>query len=89
MGGKVWSEEEERVFWTEIIPSSKKGHLFSRPNNDAHGWESLRQVMQRRMGDLARRNYTALMLCEYFPSLSLLTPVSLLLTTVFCLLSPF
>ncbi|KAL1903127.1 hypothetical protein Sste5346_000411 [Sporothrix stenoceras] len=66
MGGKVWSEEEERVFWTEIIPSSKKGNLFTRPNNDTHGWEALRQVMQRRMGNLARRNYTALMLYEHF-----------------------
>lgn len=75
MGGKVWSEEEERMFWTEIIPSSKKRHLFSRPNHDAHGWESLRQVMQERMGDLARRKYTALMLCKLSLSLYFSAPV--------------
>jgi hypothetical protein len=67
MGGKVWSEEEERVFWTEIIPSSKKGHLYSRPNSNGHGWDSLRKVMKERMGHLARRQYTALMLCESSP----------------------
>ncbi|KIH88525.1 hypothetical protein SPBR_07234 [Sporothrix brasiliensis 5110] len=66
MGGKVWSEEEERVFWTEIIPSSKKRQLYSRPSREPHGWESLRKVMQDRMGSLARRTYTALMLYEHF-----------------------
>ncbi len=75
----MWSEEEERVFWTEIIPSSNKRHLFDRPhNNEAAGWESLRQVMQRRMGRLARRRYTALMLCKRGFCLSVLLSRALL-----------
>ncbi|EFX04348.1 yhr100cp-like protein [Grosmannia clavigera kw1407] len=67
MGGKVWSDEEERVFWSEIVPTSSKRHLLAKPyTDDAKGWESLRKVMQASMGRRARRKYTALMLYEHY-----------------------
>lgn len=60
MGGKTWSKKEERFFWEQIIPQSPKA--VKRPLRIAD-WEECAQIMQRAMGEDARRAYTKLMLC--------------------------
>lgn len=73
MGGKVWSDKEEQVFWEVIIPQSA---IAADPNDQELSWESCGKVMQRTMGDEARRTYTGSMLCKLMfcacqPSLTL------------------
>lgn len=64
MGGKVWSDKEEQVFWEVIIPQSA---IAADPNDQELSWESCGKVMQRTMGDEARRTYTGSMLCKLMP----------------------
>ncbi|OAA54283.1 hypothetical protein SPI_08902 [Niveomyces insectorum RCEF 264] len=67
MGGKFWSVDEERVFWTQIVPVFRRQQLADTSSaKDARGWEALCKVMQTAMGESARRTYTALMLYEHF-----------------------
>lgn len=63
MGGKVWTDDEERHFWKVIIPLStkRKGIHLSNPEQT---WEDLASKMQDDMGDKAKRMYTSLMLCK-------------------------
>jgi len=64
MGGKVWSEEEEKVFWTIIVPLSIKNVGIDAATRDPQNWHQLTTVMKEIMGDSARREYTNLCLCE-------------------------
>lgn len=61
MGGKTWSREEEQLFWQVIVPRSPKG---VNPAGRISDWEECAKIMQRTMGQRARRNYTKLMLCK-------------------------
>ncbi|KAL0943719.1 uncharacterized protein CTRU02_201606 [Colletotrichum truncatum] len=64
MGGKVWSREEERVYWRVIIPQSQRragpGPLQTK------SWEDLAMLMQSRMRADAKRTYTGLGLFEHY-----------------------
>ncbi|GKT78036.1 hypothetical protein ColTof4_10459 [Colletotrichum tofieldiae] len=62
MGGKVWSAEEERVFWRVIVPQSQK-RIGTGPAQTKN-WEELAPLMQFIMGIGAKRNYTHLV--EHF-----------------------
>ncbi|GJC81813.1 hypothetical protein ColLi_04651 [Colletotrichum liriopes] len=64
MGGKVWSAEEERVFWRFIVPRSQK-RIGTGPAQTKN-WEELAPLMQSIMGIDAKRNYTHLGLFEHF-----------------------
>ena len=68
MGGKVWTTDEEKIFWLEIIPLSEKRLGVDVARNEPIPWEDLVHEMNRRIGNKARRVYTGLMLCEYFSS---------------------
>ncbi|KAH7165910.1 hypothetical protein EDB81DRAFT_267240 [Dactylonectria macrodidyma] len=62
MGGKVWTEKEEQVFWEAIIPLSANA---ADPLQQSLGWDECAELMQERMGDQARRQYTSTMLYEH------------------------
>ncbi|KZL88055.1 yhr100cp-like protein [Colletotrichum incanum] len=64
MGGKVWSAEEERVFWRVIVPQSQK-RIGTGPAQTKN-WEDLAPLMQSIMGIDAKRTYTHLGLFEHF-----------------------
>ncbi|KAF9874824.1 hypothetical protein CkaCkLH20_07518 [Colletotrichum karsti] len=64
MGGKVWSPEEERVYWRVIIPQSQK--RAGRSHLQTKSWEDLAIVMQSHMSADAKRNYTGLGLFEHY-----------------------
>ncbi|GKT40886.1 uncharacterized protein ColSpa_01067 [Colletotrichum spaethianum] len=66
MGGKVWSAEEERVFWRVIVPQSQK-RIGTGPA-EIKNWEELARLMQSIMGTEAKRTYThlGLYLVEHF-----------------------
>ena len=66
MGGRVWSRDEERVFWTYIIPRSPKRLGLHRANPEI-SWTQLAVEMARKMGENARREYTELGLCAFNP----------------------
>lgn len=63
MGGKIWSKEEEHIYWRVIVPQSDKraGRRFSENHKS---WGDLAKIMQSLMGDDARREYTHLSLCK-------------------------
>lgn len=65
MGGKVWSKEEEDIFWLQLIPHSPK-RLGADLDNDEQSWEWVARQMADIMGDGARRKYTHLCVCKYF-----------------------
>ncbi|KAK2064672.1 hypothetical protein LY76DRAFT_37365 [Colletotrichum caudatum] len=64
MGGKVWSVDEERVFWRIIVPQSQK-RIATGPTH-TKTWEDLTPLMQSLMGVNAKRTYTHLGLFEHF-----------------------
>ncbi|TKW50388.1 hypothetical protein CTA1_11582 [Colletotrichum tanaceti] len=64
MGGKVWSVDEERVFWRVIVPQSQK-RIGTGPAH-VKNWEQLAPLMQSIMGLKAKRKYTHLGLFEHF-----------------------
>ncbi|KAK1599506.1 uncharacterized protein LY79DRAFT_575188 [Colletotrichum navitas] len=64
MGGKVWSVNEERVFWRIIVPQSQK-RVATGPAH-TKTWEELAPLMQSLMGVNAKRTYTHLGLFEHF-----------------------
>ncbi|WDK12419.1 hypothetical protein CGRA01v4_03698 [Colletotrichum graminicola] len=64
MGGKVWSDNEERVFWRIIVPQSQK-RIATGPAH-TKTWEELAPLMQSLMGVNAKRTYTHLGLFEHF-----------------------
>ena len=61
MGGKVWSQEEERVFWEVVIPCSPSA---ANPADRTLGWKECVDLMTRTIGEGARRVYTSTMLCK-------------------------
>lgn len=61
MGGKVWSIEEERIFWEEIIPCSPNA---ANPAARKLSWKQCVDLMRERIGSNARRDYTVTMLCK-------------------------
>lgn len=64
MGGKVWSDKEEQVFWEVIITQSP---IAADPKDQKLSWEQCSKAMQRTMEDEARREYTGSMLCKSMP----------------------
>lgn len=65
MGGKVWSKEEEQVFWTHMMVQSPKRLAADQERFSEKSWEQIAQEMTEIMGDKARRKYTSLGVCEY------------------------
>ncbi|KAI1745897.1 hypothetical protein F4680DRAFT_442170 [Xylaria scruposa] len=65
MGGKIWSETEERYFWRVAISQSTK-RAGSDRQKQVKSWDRLAIEMQYAMGDSARRQYTGNMLAEHF-----------------------
>ncbi|TDZ31251.1 hypothetical protein C8035_v001563 [Colletotrichum spinosum] len=64
MGGKVWTDAEECVFWRQIVPlGPKQARASILP---PLSWSKLALKMQKRMGDGAKRKYTSLGLFEHY-----------------------
>ncbi|KAL2887847.1 Phosphatidylglycerophosphatase GEP4 mitochondrial [Ceratocystis lukuohia] len=61
MVGKQWSPGEEKFFWKKIVPRSPKRLGIHRLNPE-DSWDHLAEIMQRSMGNDARRKYTGLSL---------------------------
>lgn len=66
MGGKLWSKDEEEVFWLQLIPHSPKRIGDDRVKNKEHSWYWFADQMTQIMAHNARREYTPLCVCEYF-----------------------
>ncbi|RSL69413.1 hypothetical protein CEP54_002267 [Fusarium duplospermum] len=62
MGGKVWSTEEERVFWEVVVPVSPNA---ANPAKRILSWVECVDLMKREIGANARREYTHTMLYEH------------------------
>ncbi|KAJ3458316.1 hypothetical protein FSOLCH5_010219 [Fusarium solani] len=62
MGGKVWSTEEERVFWEIVVPVSPHA---ANPVKRLLTWPQCAELMTREVGANARREYTNTMLYEH------------------------
>ncbi|KAJ4168034.1 hypothetical protein NW754_011848 [Fusarium falciforme] len=62
MGGKVWSTEEERVFWEIVVPVSPHA---ANPAKRLLTWPQCAELMTREVGANARREYTNTMLYEH------------------------
>lgn len=65
MGGKLWSDPEERYFWRVIIPQSVKRVIPTSLNQPPKSWPDLAAEMNTAMGNEARRRYTGTMLCKF------------------------
>ncbi|KAI0130054.1 hypothetical protein BJ170DRAFT_681527 [Xylariales sp. AK1849] len=65
MGGKVWSDKEEKHFWRVTIPRSAKRVGIDRAKSE-RSWASLARSMQLAMKEDARRTYTGTMLFEHY-----------------------
>lgn len=63
MGGKIWSKEEEDLYWNELIPHSPK-RLGDDLDNEEQPWTWVAKQMRERMGKDARRKYTHLCVCK-------------------------
>lgn len=63
MGGKVWSDTEERYFWRTAMSFSPKRVGIDRSKPEM-SWPQLATHMQSAMGDEARRQYTETMMCK-------------------------
>ncbi|KAI6362543.1 hypothetical protein MCOR25_006178 [Pyricularia grisea] len=66
MVGAQWSLEEERCFWQRIIPISPSRAGIDVATRDENKWRELVPLMERWMGEEARRKYTAQMLYEHW-----------------------
>ncbi|EGS17176.1 uncharacterized protein CTHT_0064910 [Thermochaetoides thermophila DSM 1495] len=53
MGGRIWSKQEEVIFWKKLIPHSPK-RLGKDLENEEKSWEWVAQEMTERMGKNAR-----------------------------------
>ncbi|KAF4992008.1 hypothetical protein FGRMN_7462 [Fusarium graminum] len=66
MGGKVWSEEEERIFWEDVIPrSTVAANPPADPTVQPLSWPDCAKWMNENAGDKPRRVYTSTMLYEH------------------------
>lgn len=63
MGGKVWSEAEEKYFWRTAMSFSPKRAGIDRSKPEM-SWPQLATQMQAAMGGEARRQYTETMMCK-------------------------
>jgi hypothetical protein len=63
MGGKVWSELEERHFWRVAVSQSPKRAGIDIAKAEK-SWDQLGKEMQNAMGSDARRRYSGTMLCK-------------------------
>lgn len=63
MGGKVWSDREERYFWRTAITYSAKRVGADRARQEK-SWVELALNMQADLKEHARRHYTGTMLCK-------------------------
>ncbi|TLD31654.1 hypothetical protein PspLS_02562 [Pyricularia sp. CBS 133598] len=66
MVGAQWSLEEERCFWQRIIPISPSRADIDVATRDENKWKELVPLMEKWMGEEARRKYTAQMLYEHW-----------------------
>ncbi|KAK4137528.1 hypothetical protein BT67DRAFT_371107 [Trichocladium antarcticum] len=66
MGGKLWSKDEEEVFWLQLIPHSPKRIGDDRVKNKEHSWYWFADQMIQIMGHNARREYTPLCVFEHY-----------------------
>jgi hypothetical protein len=75
MGGKVWSDGEEEVFWSVVAKSAPPGfHKESKAvkkgrRNISKSWMPLRDVMKKHMrnkhpGEDLPREYSTISICE-------------------------
>lgn len=80
MGGKVWSDAEEEVFWSQLARMAPPGfHEESKAvkkgrNNHAKSWEPLIDVMKGLMlkknpGKPLPREYTSISICKLWNGL--------------------
>jgi hypothetical protein len=77
MGGKTWSEEEERVFWKQLIPYTHK-RLGNNPMQwGEQGWQWVADQMTQIMGNKARRQYTYLCISKCSPDVQPVSRLSL------------
>lgn len=73
MGGKIWTDGEETVFWGEVAILAPPGHDSTSQKAKSHSeieqWEPLADKMKREMltrlqpGEVLRRTYTAISCC--------------------------
>ncbi|KAH7318400.1 hypothetical protein B0I35DRAFT_512026 [Stachybotrys elegans] len=63
MGGKTWSVEEEKYFWTAVIPRSPKAVKVEQRELD---WHQCAKMMQKGMGRGSRREYNHNLLFEHY-----------------------
>ncbi|KAI1192313.1 hypothetical protein F5X97DRAFT_329785 [Nemania serpens] len=65
MGGKIWSEAEEKYFWRTAVSWSPKraGIDTTKPERS---WDQLAIDMQASMGDAARRQYSGGLLFDHW-----------------------
>ncbi|KXX75716.1 hypothetical protein MMYC01_206602 [Madurella mycetomatis] len=66
MGGKVWSKEEEQVFWARMMVQSPKRLAADQERFSEKSWEQIAKEMTEIMGDKARRKYTSLGVFEHY-----------------------
>lgn len=61
MGGKTWQQDEEELFWLELIPQSPEG---LDPALRKYSWREISEVMHERMGIKGYRNYNHQLICK-------------------------
>jgi hypothetical protein len=81
MGGKIWTAEEEEVFWNQIVPQSYHRLGADRTAYPGRDWAALGREMRDAMGQYyhARdeeppREYSGQALCKYY--ISFVPPIS-------------
>lgn len=79
MGGKVWSDLEEEIYWSDIAPRAPPGLQGQSKAGRMKSWKPLVRRMEqmmrmRRPGQELPRKYTEVSLCKFLgtgPVLSL------------------
>ena len=61
MGGKTWQQDEEELFWLELIPQSPEG---LDPSSRKLSWKQMAEAMHRRLGSEGYRNYNHQLICK-------------------------
>lgn len=61
MGGKTWQQDEEELFWLELIPQSPEG---LNPGSRKLSWKQIAEAMHRRLGSKGYRNYNHQLICK-------------------------
>lgn len=62
MGGKTWQQDEEELFWLELIPQSPEG---LDPGHRIYSWKEVADVMHERLGSRGYRNYNHQLICKF------------------------